>query len=189
MASTLRRRSAAGMARTSSPKPMFCSTVMSGKSARFWKMSVVVRTLGPRPERVRAPSLISPSLGSMKPEIMRRMVVLPQPEGPRKEKNSPSLMVRLRLRTATYSPKRFTTPMKSRSFAMGLPSAIATLADDGPLVRCSVGRQSEATHRYHSIGLGAEVTRGSGGRDLVDQSLALLQEPRPLRALHPQLRD
>ena len=28
----------------------------------------------------------------MKPEIMRRMVVFPQPEGPRNEKNSPGLM-------------------------------------------------------------------------------------------------
>ncbi len=28
----------------------------------------------------------------MKPEIMRRIVVLPQPDGPRNEKNSPGLM-------------------------------------------------------------------------------------------------
>ena len=88
---------------------MFCSTVISGNSARFWKISAVGRMLGPRPASDRAPSRISPSLGSMKPEIMRRMVVLPQPDGPRNEKNSPSLMVRLRLRTAVKLPKRFTT--------------------------------------------------------------------------------
>src|SRR5262249_8959167 len=140
-----------------------------------------------RPVSGRGPNLISPSLGSMKPEIMRRMVVLPQPDGPRNEKNSPSLIVRFSWRTATNSPKRFTTPMKARSFAMRLPPATATMPRS-PL-RCSVGRRNAAAH-HHSIGIGAEVTRqaGSGRRDLVDQGLALLQEPGPLRALYPQLR-
>jgi hypothetical protein len=32
---------------------------------------------------------ISPELGSSKPAIMRKVVVLPHPEGPSKEKNSP----------------------------------------------------------------------------------------------------
>ena len=34
-----------------------------------------------------------PAVGSMKPAIMRRVVVLPQPEGPSSETNSPSLQL------------------------------------------------------------------------------------------------
>lgn len=41
-----------------------------------------------------------PLVGSMKPAIMRRRVVLPQPEGPRRKKRSPGLMVSERLSTA-----------------------------------------------------------------------------------------
>lgn len=36
----------------------------------------------------------------MKPAIIRRRVVLPQPEGPRRKKSSPGLMVSERLSTA-----------------------------------------------------------------------------------------
>ena len=37
-------------------------------------------------------TLTVPALGEMKPVMVRRVVVLPQPEGPRKVKNSPSWM-------------------------------------------------------------------------------------------------
>ena len=63
-------------------------------------------------------------VGSMNPETMRRMVVLPQPEGPRNEKNSPSSIVRSRLRTAVKSPKRFATPWNWRSSAIVAPTAM-----------------------------------------------------------------
>ena len=63
---------------------------------------------------------IWPSVGRSKPAIMRRVVVLPQPDGPRSEKNSPDGMSRLIPATAVNSPKRFT-----RSTSWTSPPAIA----------------------------------------------------------------
>src|SRR4029453_13905622 len=51
-----------------------------------------------------------PSVGSSKPPIMRRSVVLPQPEGPRREKNSPLRIAKETPSTATKPPKRLLTP-------------------------------------------------------------------------------
>ena len=45
---------------------------------------------------------MAPSLRSSKPAIIRRVVDLPQPEGPRKEKHS--WTARLKSSTATMSP-------------------------------------------------------------------------------------
>ena len=51
---------------------------------------------------------------------MRRVVVLPQPEGPRREKNSPSATVRSMSSTATTSPKRLVTPWSSTAMVVSL---------------------------------------------------------------------
>ena len=40
------------------------------------------------------PIRMAPSLMSSKPAMVRRSVVLPQPDGPSREKNSPARMVR-----------------------------------------------------------------------------------------------
>src|SRR5689334_16619895 len=53
------------------------------------------------------PSWISPPVGSSSPAIIRRVVVLPQPEGPSMTKNSPSSTVKVEPLTATKSPKDF----------------------------------------------------------------------------------
>src|SRR6267154_2172703 len=53
--------------------------------------------------------------GNSRPAIIRKVVVLPQPEGPSSTKNSPSRMVKLDSRTAMKSPKRFWMPCKSIS--------------------------------------------------------------------------
>ena len=66
----------------------------SGGTYRFLRLM-----LTGRPHR-----WISPSLRSSNPAIMRSVVVLPQPLGPRKEKHSPSLMVRLKSLTAVTVP-------------------------------------------------------------------------------------
>ena len=47
---------------------------------------------------------IPPALGCWKPAIMRKVVVLPQPEGPSNVINSPGLTSRLTSRTAATSP-------------------------------------------------------------------------------------
>src|SRR6476646_9324154 len=54
-------------------------------------------------------SSIRPEVGASKPPIIRRVVVLPQPDGPSKLKNSPSRTSRSMWSTATASPNFLTT--------------------------------------------------------------------------------
>ena len=106
--SASRRLWALATPRTSRPKATFSHTRIEGKSARFcarfWMTSAVGRWAGPTPRTSRPSIRITPSLGSTKPETSRRIVVLPQPEGPRIEKNSPGRTVRSTKRTAQKAP-------------------------------------------------------------------------------------
>ncbi len=52
---------------------------------------------------------MSPSVCRSKPPIMRKSVVLPQPDGPSSEKNSPGAMSKVALSTAAKLPKRLLT--------------------------------------------------------------------------------
>ena len=61
---------------------------------------------------------ISPSDKSSNPAIIRSVVVLPQPEGPRKEKHSPSLMERLKSLTAVTVPSVFVVNLFVTCFSM-----------------------------------------------------------------------
>src|SRR5215216_6758928 len=72
------------------PKATFSKTSMWGKSAYCWKTMLTSRRKGGTPTMSRPCSRIWPLVGSSKPAIMRRVVVLPQPDGPSREKNSPS---------------------------------------------------------------------------------------------------
>ena len=111
--SARRRRSARPTPRTSRENAMFSHTDMSGKSARFWKMRAVGRLFGPIPAMSRPPMRTTPSEGSRKPDTARRMVVLPQPDGPRKLKKPPSGMSMFTSRAATKSPNLIHTPSSS----------------------------------------------------------------------------
>ena len=53
-----------------------------------------------------------PAVGFSNPAIIRRHVVLPEPDGPSMEKNSPSRTSRSTPSTAATSPKRLTTPSR-----------------------------------------------------------------------------
>ena len=53
---------------------------------------------------LRSPIQISPALGSWKPAIMRKVVVLPQPDGPSSVSSSPGATSRLTSCTAATSP-------------------------------------------------------------------------------------
>ncbi len=61
---------------------MFSATVMCGQSAQFWNTVEMSRALGGR-SFTRAPSMrmVPPEMSSS-PAIMRRSVLLPQPDGP-----------------------------------------------------------------------------------------------------------
>ncbi len=63
-------------------------------------------------------SRMRPELGSSKPAIMRSVVVLPQPDGPSIEKNSPSRISNETSSTATTSSKRFVTDSRTIASAV-----------------------------------------------------------------------
>ena len=102
--------------RTSSPNEMFSQIGISGNSARFWKISAVGRWFGLVPFTSLPPILIEPCVGSINPDTMRRIVVLPQPDGPRNEKNSPGFIETLALSTARKVPK------SQQTFSRSIPA-------------------------------------------------------------------
>jgi hypothetical protein len=67
-----------------------------------------------------------PKSGLSKPAIIRKRVVLPHPEGPRREKNSPFFISRLTLFKALKSPKDLDTPSMTTSlpFNLFLPASL-----------------------------------------------------------------
>src|SRR5829696_6616967 len=71
----------------------------------------------------RPPSSIRPSSGSSKPAMSRSIVVLPEPDGPRSEKNSPRRTSSSTPSTAATSPNRFTTPM-ARTSKSATPASV-----------------------------------------------------------------
>src|SRR5215471_11049871 len=89
--------------------------------------------------------VISPAVGFSNPAIMRRVVVLPQPDGPRNETNSPFSTARLKSMTAAVSPKYFWTPVSSRN-AMRLLAALAG-AGDGDLAARAAPKDRDEAHR------------------------------------------
>src|SRR5437660_6663373 len=60
-----------------------------------------------------SPTAISPAVGSTKPAISRRVVVLPQPEGPSRQTSSPCSMRSDTLSTTAAAPYRLVRPRNS----------------------------------------------------------------------------
>src|SRR3954447_26512459 len=56
-----------------------------------------------------------PAVGSSSPATIRRVVVFPQPEGPRRAKNRPCSTTRSRLSTAVKVPNFLVTDVRVRS--------------------------------------------------------------------------
>src|SRR5271154_5262552 len=70
-----------------------------------------------------SPSIrIWPRVGDSNPAIMRKVVVLPHPLGPRNVTSSPRAAVRLKFLTTASAPKDFSTPDSCRN-VMGNPSS------------------------------------------------------------------
>ena len=79
----------------------------------------VLRSCGSRWVQSRPAMRIWPSVGSSKPEIMRSVVVLPQPDGPMKEMYSPCAMWSVISSTARMSrPKRLVTLIRSTAISL-----------------------------------------------------------------------
>src|SRR5437879_7710813 len=90
---------------------------MLGQIAYDWKIIDMPRFSGgnerPGAEIVRPSSSMVPSLGSRKPAIMRSVVVLPQPDGPSSETNSPRVSASVARSTAVTAPKRQVTSRRT----------------------------------------------------------------------------
>src|SRR5467141_28032 len=106
------------------------------------------------------PSRIRPEVGSSRPAIMRSVVVLPQPEGPSRQKKSPSGTVKVEPRTARNSPKllrRFST----RISAMAL---LRELRDEGEQRGPHQGGEERVRVERHRKRLQQhQHARGNGG--------------------------
>ncbi len=89
----------------------FCSTVMCGNRAYDWNTVLTGRLFGGLSPISSPKILMLPSVGNSSPAIIRSVVVLPQPDGPSSEKNSPSRICRSMSSTASAaSPNRLVTP-------------------------------------------------------------------------------
>ena len=110
---------------------MLSATVMFGNSAYDWKTMPTLRWFGGLRVMSSPSTVILPAVGISNPAIMRRVVVLPQPDGPRNETNSPRSAARLKSATAATSPKRFWTPVSSRNVI----EAVASMGQRAPAER------------------------------------------------------
>ena len=82
------------------------------------------------------PIMTLPVVGLRNPETMRRIVVLPQPDGPRIEKNSPALILRSLGSTAVKSPNLMETETSATSLPRAVCKSIASSpAQDGNAIR------------------------------------------------------
>src|SRR3954465_11448927 len=88
------------MPRIFGPNATFSSTVRQGNSANDWNTTP---RSGPGPFTGRPSSRISPPVCGMKPAIMLRMVVLPQPDGQQQQR--PQRRVRPRAETHQYTER------------------------------------------------------------------------------------
>src|SRR5215212_6845078 len=75
------------------------------------------------------PTWTRPLSGISKPAMMRRLVVLPQPDGPSSEKNSPALMSSVTPSTATTLPSKVLVTSSSLMVAEDSVSALQDFGD------------------------------------------------------------
>ena len=98
----------------------------------------------------------TPADGATNPPMMFSVVVLPQPDGPSRQKNSPSRMSRSRGCNATASPKLLLTPRSSIALARSAASAAGAArssfigklvnADRPPSASARLDRLDERNH-------------------------------------------
>src|SRR5919198_3141205 len=103
-------------------------------------------------DSTRSPTRISPPSGLSRPAISRRVVVLPQPDGPSSDTNSPLSTARLSPLTAPKSPNRL-CKLSSRRKPIGgglLTNAQVALADHPRHKPDHAQRQHQQHNAHHS---------------------------------------
>src|SRR6478672_12313711 len=135
---------------------MFLRTVMCGHSAYDWNTIPISRLLGGMLVRlsasktVRSPNAIEPFSPVSSPAMQRRVVVFPQPLGPRRTRNSPGSISRSRFSMAIVGvlpPNRLERPR------------MLTLDTDAPPCFCRKGGERDEP-APPTVGLLEEVVPG-----------------------------
>jgi hypothetical protein len=89
---------------------------MCGKSRYCWKTKPRPRFCGARRVTSRPPTTMLPESGSQNPAIIIRVVVLPEPEDPRKVTNSPAAISMETSSTAVTPPYVLRSPVTDKGF-------------------------------------------------------------------------
>ena len=128
-----RRARRAGTLRTTSPYPTLSPTrhVREQRVVLEDRVDVAVERRD-RGHVLRRGAGSGPRSAARSPAIIRSVVVLPEPDGPSIEKNSPSRTSRSIPSTATTSPKRFWTPSRRTAVAAPRLGAASTRAAGPP---------------------------------------------------------
>src|SRR6185437_1608220 len=124
---------------------------------------------------------IRPASGGKMPSIMRSVVVLPAPLGPRKPRIEPFSSAKERSSTAVKSPKRLvtwesSTMVKTRGSRSGLGHSIRTSPGAGENVRQSLDPDVLAQHAAEQGELLA-AQPGAQARGGADRAVILHQQP------------
>src|SRR5947208_4840493 len=123
----------------------------------------MLRSFGSRSLTTRSPMRISPSEGDSRPAMHRRVVVFPQPEGPRRTTNSLSWTSKSRFSTATVPSNSFRRPRIS-TLAMAWRQSPASVIEF--LRRPAAG--STALRRRSGQNLLGPRHRGDAALPLID---------------------
>src|SRR4051794_38463693 len=124
------------------------------------------RSFGATSLTTRSPIRRLPSEISSRPAIIRRLVVLPQPDGPTRTMNSPSPISRLRSFTAWKSPYIFWT-LSNVTVAMAQPPLPAVLREPmHPAAEADVDGLRTRTARGQRIVEAAQPGRKGGASRL-----------------------
>src|SRR4029434_298179 len=100
-------------------------------------------------------STTCPASGSTSPATMRSTVLLPQPEGPSRERNSPGAASRETSATATTGPNALRSPETRSAGAAPLTAADASRARPGsPRDLAPPARRPLRALRRHEVGVG-----------------------------------
>src|SRR5204863_5508811 len=123
------------------------------------------------------PSRMRPDVGNSRPAIIRSVVVLPQPDGPSRQKKSPSGMVKVDSRTAAKSPNA----LCSLSTWISAIALLRELGDDGEEHRPRESGDERIRVERHRERLQEhdDACRDDGGGDRFHR--AATQEPWPAR--------
>src|ERR1700674_4380547 len=124
------------------------------------------RSRGVRSLTTLPPIRISPEVGSSRPAIMRSSVVFPEPEGPKRTRNSPSRLSKSTPTTAPTWPWRKTL-VSARVWTIAIPRSLPLVEDPLDLL---LGRARGVLRTQHVLGrLGEHRRDDEGVEDLVDR--------------------